>query len=59
MHMFEGRVYHDDRLFILDLSPAKKGAASVWAVTTRRESSAPCARAGWGMIGERNHVAIC
>jgi hypothetical protein len=29
MHMFEERVYHDDRLFILDLSPAKKGAASV------------------------------
>ena len=36
MHLFEGRVYHGDRLFILDLSPAKKGAASVWAVTTRR-----------------------
>ncbi len=36
MRLFEGRVYHDDRLFILDLSPAKKGTVHVWAVTTRR-----------------------
>ena len=36
MHLFEGRVYNDDRLFILDLSPAKKGHSNVWAVTTRR-----------------------
>ncbi len=34
MHIFEDRVYN--RVFILDLSPAKKEHTPVWAVTTRR-----------------------
>ena len=36
MKLWQGNVYHDDRLFILDLQQAKKGQNIVWAVTTRR-----------------------
>ena len=36
MHLWEGKVYKDDRLFILDLTPAKKKGEAVWAVVTRR-----------------------
>jgi len=36
MHLWEGIVYKDDRLFILDLTPAKKDGKSVWAAVTRR-----------------------
>lgn len=36
MNLWQGQVYFDDRLFILDLQQAKKGDREVWAVTTRR-----------------------
>lgn len=36
MHLYEGRIYKDDRLYILDLTQAKKNGRSVWAVVTRR-----------------------
>ena len=36
MKLYKGKLYNDDRLFILDLSPAVKGNRSVWAVITRR-----------------------
>ena len=36
MKRWEGEVYLDDRLFILDLHQATKGKHDVWAVTTRR-----------------------
>jgi hypothetical protein len=36
MVLWQGAVYRDDRLFILDLQPATKGDRQVWAVTTRR-----------------------
>ncbi len=36
MHLWEGRGYRDDRVFILDLTPARKNGRSVWAVVTRR-----------------------
>ena len=36
MYLWEGVVYKDDRLFILDLTQAKKDGKSVWAVVTRR-----------------------
>jgi hypothetical protein len=36
MHLYEGRRYLDDRLFILDLTLARKGGRTVWAVVTRR-----------------------
>ncbi len=36
MNLYEGRVYKDDRVFILDLTPAEKNNRSVWAVVTRR-----------------------
>lgn len=34
--MWEGIVYNDDRLFILDLTHAKKDGKTVWAIVTRR-----------------------
>ena len=34
--MWQGQIYLDDRLFILDLQKAQKGDREVWAVTTRR-----------------------
>ena len=34
--MWEGIVYNDDRLFILDLTQAKKDEKIVWAIVTRR-----------------------
>jgi tetratricopeptide (TPR) repeat protein len=36
MHLWEGRIYKDDRIFILDLTLAKKSGKPVWAVVTRR-----------------------
>jgi len=36
MNFYQGRPYLDDRLFILDLTPAKKNGRTVWAVITRR-----------------------
>jgi len=36
MKLWQGHVYKDDRLFILDLQKARKGQRTVWAVTTRR-----------------------
>jgi len=36
MKLYQGRVYHDNRIFILDLTPAKRENQSVWAVVTRR-----------------------
>ena len=35
MKLYQGRVYHDNRIFILDLTPAKRKNQSVWAVVTR------------------------
>jgi len=36
MYLWEGKVYKDDRIFILDLTLAKKCEKPVWAVITRR-----------------------
>ena len=36
MHLYEGKIYKDDRIFILDLTPAKKKERSIWVVVTRR-----------------------
>ena len=36
MEFWQGKLYKDDRLFILDLQQAQKGHRVVWAVTTRR-----------------------
>jgi hypothetical protein len=36
MKLWQGQLYRDDRLFILDLQPAQKNKQHVWAVTTRR-----------------------
>jgi hypothetical protein len=36
MVFWQGNVYRDDRVFILDLQLASKGDRQVWAVTTRR-----------------------
>lgn len=36
IYLWEGIVYNDDRIYILDLTPAKKGNNSVWAIVTRR-----------------------
>lgn len=36
MYLWEGIVYKDDRLFILDLTQAQKDKKTVWAVVTRR-----------------------
>lgn len=36
MPFYQGRRYLDDRLFILDLTQAKKNGSIVWAVITRR-----------------------
>lgn len=38
MSFWQGQLYNDDRLFILDLQRAKKNGQPVWAVTTRRNS---------------------
>lgn len=35
MKLWQGKTYHDDRLFILDLQRATKNGQSVWAITTR------------------------
>lgn len=37
--LWQGEIFNDDRLFILDLQPAKKGKLDVWAVVTRWNSS--------------------
>lgn len=37
--LWQGEIFNDDRLFILDLQPAKKGNLDVWAVVTRWNSS--------------------
>ncbi len=36
MVLWQGTMYRDDRVFILDLQLASKGDRQVWAVTTRR-----------------------
>jgi hypothetical protein len=36
MKLWQGQLYNDDRLFILDLQLAQKKKQPVWAVTTRR-----------------------
>ena len=36
MVFWQGTIYRDDRVFILDLQLASKGDRQVWAVTTRR-----------------------
>ena len=36
MHLYEGRVYNDDRIFILDLLLTEKDCHTLWAVVTRR-----------------------
>ena len=36
MYLWDGKVYKDDRLFILDLTPAKKDNQAVWTLVTRR-----------------------
>jgi hypothetical protein len=36
MPFYQGRTYLDDRLFILDLTQAKKNGRTIWAVITRR-----------------------
>lgn len=36
MNLWQGQIYLDDRLFILDLQKATKDGKSVWAITTRR-----------------------
>ena len=36
MILWQGAMYRDDRVFILDLQLATKGVRKVWAVTTRR-----------------------
>jgi hypothetical protein len=36
MVFWQGTMYRDDRVFILDLQLASKGDRQVWAVTTRR-----------------------
>lgn len=36
MNLWQGQLYKDDRLFILDLQLAHKNKKPVWAVTTRR-----------------------
>lgn len=35
LHLWNGRVFNDDRLFILDMQIADKGGDEVWAVVTR------------------------
>jgi len=39
MVFWQGTVYRDDRVFILDLQLASKGDRQVWAVTTRGTST--------------------
>ena len=36
MKIWQGDIYLDDRLFVLDLQSATKSGRPVWAVTTRR-----------------------
>ena len=36
MYLYEGRVYNDDRLFILDLILTEKDCRTFWAVVARR-----------------------
>ena len=36
MVLWQGTIYRDDRVFVLDLQLATKGDRQVWAVTTRR-----------------------
>ena len=36
MNIWQGDIYHDDRLFILDLQLATKSGNRIWVVTTRR-----------------------
>lgn len=36
MNLHQGRLYNDDRLFILDLTQARKGSRKIWTVVTRR-----------------------
>jgi len=36
MYLYRGRIYHDDRLFILDMVRVRKEDRYVWSVITRR-----------------------
>jgi hypothetical protein len=36
MKLYDGRYYNDDRIFVLEMTRAKKGKTDVWAVITRR-----------------------
>jgi hypothetical protein len=36
MELYQGEIYKDDRLFILDLVQTRKGNELVWSVITRR-----------------------
>ena len=36
MYQFEGKNYHDDRLFLLDLTLTKQGGKGVWTLITRQ-----------------------
>lgn len=36
MYLYQGKIYNDDRLFILDLVRARKGDHYIWSVITRR-----------------------
>ena len=36
MKLWQGQLYFDDRMFILDLQQALKNGQPVWAITTRR-----------------------
>ena len=35
LYLWDGKIFNDDRLFMLDLQPATKGREKVWAVVTR------------------------
>lgn len=36
MYLYQGKIYNDDRLFILDLVRARKGDRYIWSIITRR-----------------------
>lgn len=36
MHLYQGRAYNDDRVFILDLALTEKDTRTFWVVITRR-----------------------
>lgn len=36
MHLYEGKIYNDDRLFILDIALTEKNCRTFWVIATRR-----------------------